>query len=919
LYISLVGCTSVSREAHDFTGNLLGFVNDNKGARQQYKAVLEIDKVHALNKVGGDCDNLLHYDRASGRPEEGINDCEQTLEFCRGKNDELGEAFCLNLLGTSYLELVNRRDKAIECSESALAIYRAHKLPNGEGEALGNLGRIYDSMSQYGKAIDCFEQSMMAFRKSQNNPIALTDALSWLGIEYNSLGQPEKALGYFKQALALQPIVHSTRFFPSVKVPDLEHLAICDDNMGRAYSSLGQHKVAIQYYKRAIPNYWIFRDGGDADRCLNRLGREYEALGEHEKALWCYKMVFVPWANPFSWKSIQSRDLIGSVLRNLGSTYESLGRHEKALDNYNRALSIMREVKDQPEEANTLEALMEYWKNHEKPDLAVFYGKQAVNVYQEIRGNIQELDPEIRKSFLASHESTYRALGDLLIAEGRLPEAEHVLNLLKEEEFLDFVRRDETQVSSHPGPVEMGPKEAEWEKRYDEIADQITVLGTERGLLRDKRSRTADEDRRLTALAKDLEVANLAFQKQLNRMAKEASFSDGTKDKLANVQEEEGLMETLRELGPGVVVLYTLVGQDKYYVILITANTRTVGEFPINSADLGRKVLEFRQVLQDRGRDPMPLAQELYRILVGPISHDLDGAKAKTLMWSLDGVLRYVPMAALNDGQHYLVERYRNVVFTPASESRLNDAVSSDWKGLGLGVSKAREGFPGLPGVAEELQGIFGRGGASSKDAVLPGVVLLDEKFTADTMLAALNDNYSLVHIASHFNFHPGNEVDSFLLLGDGSHLTLDRIKNLPQVFAGVELLTLSACNTAVGGAGADGKEVEGFGVLAQRQGAEAVMASLWPVADDSTEQLMREFYRIRQAKAGTSKAEALRQAQMELLCGSLKSNAQMPDSRGIRQVINGNQNVASYQFDSQRPFAHPYYWGPFILIGNWK
>jgi len=79
--------------------------------------------------------------------------------------------------------------------------------------------------------------------------------------------------------------------------------------------------------------------------------------------------------------------------------------------------------------------------------------------------------------------------------------------------------------------------------------------------------------------------------------------------------------------------------------------------------------------------------------------------------------------------------------------------------------------------------------------------------------------------------------------------LSLAQIKTLPNIFSGVDLLTLSACNTATGGTGANGKEVEGFGVLAQRQGAKSVIASLWPVADSSTKVLMQEFYRLREVQ----------------------------------------------------------------------
>jgi CHAT domain-containing protein len=254
------------------------------------------------------------------------------------------------------------------------------------------------------------------------------------------------------------------------------------------------------------------------------------------------------------------------------------------------------------------------------------------------------------------------------------------------------------------------------------------------------------------------------------------------------------------------------------------------------------------------------LAQELYKILLCPVAKDLAKAKTQTIMWSLDGVLRYVPVSALNDGKQYLVEQYQNVIFTPASQARLKDAPARNWNALGLGVTKAHgERIPALPGVLDEMHGIIresviNAGAKSNQPGVLPGVVKLDEQFTQEVMLAQLRQRPKVVHIASHFQFSPGNETNSALLLGDGTFLSLAQIKSLPNVFGGVELLTLSACNTATGGSGANGKEVEGFGVLAQRQGAKAVVASLWPVADRSTKLLMQEFYRSRESQMGMSK-----------------------------------------------------------------
>jgi CHAT domain-containing protein len=296
-------------------------------------------------------------------------------------------------------------------------------------------------------------------------------------------------------------------------------------------------------------------------------------------------------------------------------------------------------------------------------------------------------------------------------------------------------------------------------------------------------------------------------------------------------------------------------------------------------------------------------------------------------MWSLDGVLRYVPVSALNDGKQYLVEQYQNVVFTPASQARLKDAPARNWDALGLGVSKAHgERIPALPGVLDEMRGIIRESvvinaGTNNQLGVLPGVVKLDEQFTQEAMLTQLRQRPKVVHIASHFQFSPGNETNSALLLGDGSFLSLAQIKSLPNIFGGVELLTLSACNTATGGSGANGKEVEGFAVLAQRQGAKAVVASLWPVADRSTMLLMQEFYRSREARNGESKIAALREAQLKLLRGEMTVDATPSTNRQIRheEAQPGEAKRALFKPDPKAPFAHPYYWAPFILIGNWK
>jgi CHAT domain-containing protein len=562
-------------------------------------------------------------------------------------------------------------------------------------------------------------------------------------------------------------------------------------------------------------------------------------------------------------------------------------------------------------EPAVLDGFMKAWRARGQPQLAIFYGKLAVNIIQTLRADLRRLDPELQQSFLRKWEESYRHLAELLISEGRLPEAQQVIDLLKEREFFDFVRRDAT-VSALHGQAALTPTEAAWEWRYRSIADRLAALATEYGALRHQPARTAADTQRLDALEADLGVARQAFEQFVTHLQTEVRQAPQVQERLAHLTDEsQGLMDALRDLGPGTVALYTLVTDTAYRVILTTPEVQLAREFPIATADLARKVFAFRHALDPARpggllRDPRPLARELYQILVAPIAQDLQQAHAETLMWSLDGVLRYLPLAALHDGEQYLLERYRLAVFTPASATRLKDQPQRPWRGVGFGVSKAHEGFTALPTVPDELRGIIRDATQRHALGVLPGRIHLDEAFTDAALRAALRQRYPVVHIASHFQLNPGDDTASFLLLGDGSHLPLAQLKTWPQPFQGVELLTLSACNTAVGSRETEGQEVEGLAVLAQRQGAKAVVATLWPVVDASTQELMQTFYRLRESQPGLPEAAT-----------------QMGGARGLDLVTGAPSEpggaLPPFLPEPGAPYAHPAYWAPFVLIGNWR
>ena len=399
--------------------------------------------------------------------------------------------------------------------------------------------------------------------------------------------------------------------------------------------------------------------------------------------------------------------------------------------------------------------------------------------------------------------------------------------------------------------------------------------------------------------------------------------------------------------------LYTVAGESRYRVILTTPKTQTDGKTEIKIADLNRKIFEFRTALQNPLVDPRPLGKELYDILIKPIEKDLIAAEAKTLLWSLDGTLRYIPFAALSpDGIHYLAEKYQTVVVTSTTRQSLVAEVNPNWRLLGAGVTKESKliepngtqeiFFSKLPGVESELLQIVSNEDAKPQEkGLILGKRLIDDGFN----LAALENGmsqrvgdegskkpkYNVIHLATHFRLG-SDTAKSFLLLGNNQALTLEKVSDDTVLnFGDVELVTLSACNTGFGTAventaasreqerklleANNGVEVDSLATFIELRGAKAVLASLWAVADESTQMLMSEFYRLRKANPKLTKAEAMQRAQIEMIEGRLKPETQQIKNRdvGVFKV------QPPFKTDENAPFAHPYYWSPFVLIGNWR
>jgi CHAT domain-containing protein len=326
-------------------------------------------------------------------------------------------------------------------------------------------------------------------------------------------------------------------------------------------------------------------------------------------------------------------------------------------------------------------------------------------------------------------------------------------------------------------------------------------------------------------------------------------------------------------------VLYPIILPDRLEVVLKLPNqplTHFATAMP--QADLEAKLQQLRQdvVLPYTLRPVQAQARELYRWLVEPALPQLTDNHIGTLVFVLDGALRNIPMGLLYDGERYLIEDFR-IAIAPGLQLVAPQALAEQNLSVIIaGISDERTPFPPLPYVAEEVKEV---------ETALSSQVLLNQTFTVDRLETVIRDSpFPVVHLATHGRFS-SNPEDTFILAWD-DQIPLMKLNSILRNSeqsrqSAIELLVLSACETATG----DDRAALGLAGVAVRAGARSTVASLWNLDDETTALAMNQFYNALK-NPGTTRAEALRQAQLSLL---------------------HNPN-----------FAHPRHWAPYVLIGNW-
>lgn len=422
------------------------------------------------------------------------------------------------------------------------------------------------------------------------------------------------------------------------------------------------------------------------------------------------------------------------------------------------------------------------------------------------------------------------------------------------------------------------------------------------------------------------ETARLKQVRDVVELIKQTELQDFMGDRCAVEAVQGG---SIGSLPPGTAVLYPIILRERLELLLETADGISRHTTIVNSANLRSVATAFAERLRGGREDFAQPAQQLYDWLLRPLQAALAERNIQSLVIVPDGPLRMVPLGALHDGSRFVVEQYAVGMVTgltmtnsaaPAQGrvsalvvglsvpgpvvAKLGSAMTAQIllagatataqapaRGMGAGraLRSIRSPSPGadagslqdlrerlsLPGVKTEIEALR---------HLLPGTTLLDADFTVDRFGdEAKTGDYRLVHIASHGVF--GGSAETSYIMAYDNLLSMNGLQSLLQAErfhkAPIELLSLSACQTAEG----NDRAPLGMSGAAIKARAKSVLGTLWPVDDDAARQVMERMY-SGIAKTRLTKTEALRQAQLELM--------------------------------KQPATNHPFYWAPFVLVGNW-
>jgi CHAT domain-containing protein len=854
--------------------------------------------------------------------------------------------FCLALAAIVLLRLPAQGFPSR--SAPVLTIARTEGAPS-----LAEQGKAFYDAGQYAEAIRVLQQALNSPTQESDSfapRVRLRQALLWsnLSLNYQQLGQWPEAAQSIDKALNL---LQSDRD----RSGDVgQAMAQTLDIQGRLQFSLSKPEAALKTWEQSAALYTQLKDSTGVVRARINQSKALQALGLYRRALAILSEVQ---------DTLQSQpDSVTKLagLRSLGEILQATGDLKKSNLILEQSLALAQRLQLQSEVSNTFLSLGNTARARERLQKALSY-------YQEATA--------------AAPSAAYRVRSQLhqlsLLAQLKQPdEAQALLPQIQEQ--IEQLPLSRTQVnariylaqsllkldSSNAGfalakaSLETAVQDA---KRLEDVRSQVYALGT-LGELYEK-TRQIPQAQTITQqallLAQPLNANDLAyrFQWQSGRLYKQqenvkqaiAAYSEAVKalqsiqrdltainkdlqfsfrdsvepvyrDYVELLLQPDGTqspsqqnLKTARETidalqvaeianflrvscldntqvlidevadkeDPNAAIVYPILLSDRVAIILKKPQQPNLSYYatPIAQDKVEATLENLRKALsQSNSQEVLAPAQAAYNWLIRPIESELSSGTIKTLVFVLDGSLRNIPMSVLHDGRQYLVEKPYSIALTPGLRLLQPKPLQQQkLKALVAGLSESPlPEFSPLPFVGTELKQI---------ESQLSTVSLINQAFTPEALQSKIDSQaLPIVHLATHGQFS-SNPEQTFILTWS-SRLTVNQLGSLLEASdrrksTPIELLVLSACETIAG----DRRAALGLAGVAVKAGARSTLATLWQINDESTAIFMESFYHELIQK-GVSKAEALNKAQRHLF---------------------QNSN-----------FKHPYYWAPYVLLGNW-